>query len=369
MSILNKLKTILLSLICISLFGCHNSESNNTSLQAPTISIKLVDKSGDFEEVNVDVVDVLIKMDDNSNDENGWISLNSNKKVINLLDLTGGVHEVLVDKFPIPTGTLKQIRLVLGDNNTIVIKNDLDVGEVHDLKTPSAQQSGLKLKVDTVIEEGFTYDFVLDFDVDKSVIIAGKSGNINLKPVMRVITEVSSGIIEGSVLPVDESAVASVIDTKGTPETDDDEVLSAYTNYTGHFALWGVSSGTYEVILTPIDSNSKYKVTTVNNIEVVNGEITVIEPAIELALKAGAITGKILNENVVVTASVIVDGVVVEANTNEAGVFLLENIPIGVYKITLTPANGSGLVATELNNEEVKEDETNDLGEITLPGA
>ncbi|TGV01734.1 DUF4382 domain-containing protein [Flavivirga rizhaonensis] len=369
MRTLNKLKLSLFSLILIFVFGCNSSESNNTNLLAPTISIKLVDESGDFEEVNVEVVDVLIKMDDNSDDDNGWISLNSDKKVINLLDLTGGVHEVLVDRFPIPTGTLKQIRLVLGDNNTIVIKNDLDVGETHDLKTPSGQQSGLKLKVDALIEEGFTYDFVLDFDVDKSVIVAGKSGNINLKPVMRVTTEVSSGIIEGSVLPADESAVASVIDTKGTSEIEDDEVISAYTNYTGDFALWGVPTGTYEVVLTPVDSNSKYKVTTVSDVEVVNGEITVIEPAIQLALKVGAITGKILNENVEVTASVIVDGAEVQVNTNQEGVFLLENIPIGVYKITLTPADGFGLTVTELNNEEVKEDQINDLGNITLPEA
>ena len=353
----------------MSLFGCHNSETNSTSLQAPTISIKLVDESGDFEAVNVEVVDVMIKMDNDSDDESGWLSLNSNQKIINLLDLTGGVNEVLVDKFPIPTGTLKQIRLVLGDNNTIVIKNDLDEDETHDLKTPSAQQSGLKLKVDAVIEEGFTYDFVLDFNVDKSIVIAGKSGNINLRPVMRVITEVSSGIIEGSISPSEEPTIASVTDTKNTPETEDDEVISAYTNYTGHFALWGVPTGTYEVVLTPVDSNSKYKITTVSNIEVVSGEITVIDPAIALALKGGSITGKILNENVAVTVSVVVDGVEVKADTNEEGIFLLENIPIGVYKITLTPADGSGLAVTELNNEEVKEDEANDLGEITLPDA
>ncbi len=363
MRILNKIKWPFLSLVFLFFIGCNDSESNNTSLQAPTITIKLVDESGDFEAVNVEVVDVMIKMDD----DNKWISLNSNQKIINLLDLTGGINEVLVDKFPIPTGTLKQIRLVLGDHNTIVIKNDLDVGETHDLKTPSAQQSGLKLKVDTVIEEGFTYDFILDFDVDKSVIIAGKSGNINLKPVMRVTTEVSSGIIEGSVLPSDEPAVASVIDTKGTPETEDDETISAYTNYAGHFALWGVPTGTYDVALTPVDSNSKYKITTVSNVEVTNGEITVIEPAIELALKVGAITGKILNKNVVVTASIIVDGIELKANTNEERVFLLENISIGVYKITLSPADGSNLSSIELNNEEVKEDETNDLGAITLP--
>lgn len=366
---LNKLKLILLSLIFISLIGCNNTETNNTSLLAPTISIKLVDESGDFEAVNVEVVDVMIKMDDDGNDESGWISLNSNQKVINLLDLTGGVNEVLVDKFPIPTGTLKQIRLVLGDDNTIVIKNNFDEDQIYDLKTPSGQQSGLKLKVDAVIEEGFTYDFVLDFNVDKSIIINGKSGHISLRPVMRVTTEVSSGIIEGSVSPSDEPTKVSVTDTKGTPETEDDEVISAYTNYTGHFALWGVSTGTYEVVLTPVDSNSKYKATTVSNVEVVNGETTVIEPAIELALKVGAITGKIGNENVEVTISIIVEGDEIKVNTNEEGVFLLENIPIGVYKMTLTPEDGSGLAIVELNNEEVKENETNNLGEITLPKA
>ncbi len=365
MRIINNLKSALLSLVFVSFFGCHNSESNNTSLQAPTITIKLVDKSGDFEAVNIEVVDVMIKMDNASE----WISLNSNQKVINLLDLTGGVHEVLVDKFPIPIGTLKQIRLVLGNHNTIVLKNNLDVGETHDLKTPSAQQSGLKLKVDAAIEEGFTYDFVIDFDVDKSVIIAGKSGNINLKPVMRVTTAVSSGIIEGSVLPLDEPTVASVIDTKGTSEIKDDEIISAYTNYKGDFALWGVPTGTYNVVLTPVDSNSKYKVTTVSNVEVINGDITIIKPAIKLALKEGTITGKILNENITVTASIMVDGVEVKTNTNQEGVFLLADIPIGVYKITLTPSDESGLAVTTLNNEEVKEDETNNLGDITLSDA
>ena len=280
MTALNKLKLTLLSLVFMSLFGCHNSESNKANLPGPTISIKLVDQSGNFEAVNVEVVDVMIEMDDDSDDENGWISLKSDQKATKVLDLIGGVNKVLVDKFPIPTGNLKQIKLVLGDDNTIVFKNGFDEDETLDLKTTSTQQSGLKLKVDGLIEEGFTYDFVLDFNIDKSIVFTGKSGNINLRPVMKTMTEVSSGIIEGSVSPSDEPTIVSVKDTKGTPETEDDEVISAYTNYIGYFALWGVPTGTYEVVLTPVDSNSKYKATTISNIEVVNGEITVLQPVL-----------------------------------------------------------------------------------------
>lgn len=47
-----------------------------------------------------------------------------------------------------------------------------------------------------------------------------------------------------------------------------------------------------------------------------------------------------------------------KVNTKAQREFLLENIPIGVYKITRTPTDGSALVATALNNEEVKKDDT-----------
>src|SRR5690606_15300431 len=122
---------------------------------------------------------------------------------VNLLDFTGGVSKVLVDRFPIPAGTLKQMRLVLGDGNSIVIENNEGTDEEFGLKTPSAQQSGLKLKTNAVIEEGFTYDFVLDFDVEKSIVMAGDSDDIILKPVLYLSTEVSSGIIEGTITPTD----------------------------------------------------------------------------------------------------------------------------------------------------------------------
>lgn len=277
MRFLNKLKLPLLSVAFISLFGCNNSESNKENLLEPTISIKLVDESRNFEAVNVDVVDVMVKMDGNKSE---WISLDSNVKPINSLNLTKGISKVLVNRSVIPAGNLEQIKLVLGDDNTIVFKNGFDMDETLDLKTTSAQRSGLELKLNTLIEKGFTYEFVLDLNVDKSIVYSGKPGNISLSPIMKSMTEMSSGIIEGAVSPADEPTIVSVKDTKGTPETEDDEIISAYTNFVGYFALWGIPTGTYEVVLTPVDSNSKYKVTTISNIEVVNGQVTLLQPVL-----------------------------------------------------------------------------------------
>jgi hypothetical protein len=55
---------------------------------------------------------------------------------------------------------------------------------LYDLETPSAEQSGLKIKIDKNL--GFTTDsLTLDFDADKSILETG-NGKFILKPVIKV---------------------------------------------------------------------------------------------------------------------------------------------------------------------------------------
>ena len=350
-------------LLLVFVFSCTNSDSNNLDKSAPTISVRLVDAPGDYKAVNVEIVDVMVKMNDDSDSDTGWISLNAESGIVNLLDFTGGFSKVLVDRFPIPAGTLSQMRLVLGDGNTIVIEGETNDVE-HDLKTPSAQQSGLKVKINTVLEEGFTYDFVLDFDVKKSIVNAGNSGNIILKPVLYASAEVSSGIIQGVVSPADVPSVASVlVDDKGTPQTDDDFIISANTNENGAFALWGVPAGTYEVVVTPIDETSNYASGSVMA-TVVNGEITNISSPIELQLKPGSISGDVTN-NIVVKVDVKLKGtvaVLATINSNANGEFLIENIPAGTYTVTVS---ATGYVSQDIETV-VTSNMLTTLADITL---
>lgn len=339
MKTLKKLKLLFPLLLLAFVFSCTDSDSNNIDKSDPTISVRLVDAPGDFKAVNVEIVDVMVKMNDDSDNDGGWISLNAENGTVNLLDFTGGFSKVLVDRFPIPAGKLSQMRLVLGDGNTIVIESETGEAE-YELKTPSAQQSGLKVKINMVLEEGYTYDFVLDFDVEKSIVMAGNSGNIILKPVLYASAEVSSGIIQGTVSPSDVPAVVSVlVDDKGTPETDDDFIISANTDENGAFALWGVPAGTYEVVVMPLDEDSNYGSGSAM-VTVVNGETTTISNPIELQLKPGSISGDVTN-NIVVTVIVKLKGSVevlatVDSNTN--GEFLIENLPAGTYTITVGAA-------------------------------
>jgi hypothetical protein len=50
--------------------------------------------------------------------------------------------------------------LLLGDKEYCGCRD-----KTYDLKTPSAQQSGLKLKINQTLVAGATYEFMLDFDV------------------------------------------------------------------------------------------------------------------------------------------------------------------------------------------------------------
>lgn len=265
----NKLKWISLSLLFFStllFIGCNkNDDEDRTS----TVNVRMTDAPGDYDAVNVEVLDVMVKSDLNSDDA-GWVSIGTAApQIYNLLDLTGGVNALLADDAVIPSGKLAQIRLVLGDDNTVVKD-----GVTYPLHTPSAQQSGLKLLVNATLQADFVYDFLLDFDVEKSIVVeAGGSGNYNLSPVIRVSTVANSGSIKGTVTttPAGVQVLASVM-VSGV-------AVSAYADANGNFQINGIPGGTYSVTLTP-DAASGLVPKTIDNIIVVNGQTTVIEPQV-----------------------------------------------------------------------------------------
>ena len=268
---------LLLSLVLLMTWACSNSDNADKA----NISVSLVDEPGDYENVFVEVLDVLVKYEgseadeadedmdqdgDIDTDDNGWQSLGIiNPGVYDLLELTGGISLQLVDNVEIETGVIKQIRLVLGENNSVVLEGE---SEARPLNTPSGQQSGLKIMVNQTIEAGFNYNFILDFDADASVVMAGSSGNINLKPVLRASLEVNSGSLSGTVLPLDVAVEVTASNTEVTAST--------MTNDLGEFEILGLPTGVYTITITP-DADSALTAVTIENVEITAGEITILE--------------------------------------------------------------------------------------------
>ncbi len=259
-----------IALLSLFFTACND---NDDSSQTSRMMVRLVDAPGDYEEVNVEVLDVLIKATSDTDDSQGWISIGDETQVgegkkVDLLKLTGGVNALLADNL-VPSGNLGQIRLLLGDENSVKLAG---ATTTIPLNTPSAQQSGLKLQVNKILEAGKTYEFLLDFDVEHSVVKAGNSGIYNLHPVIRVSTKENTGSIIGKIVTgtppsTPEFAVAVSIPVEGGTIETTMNVL------TGEFELNGVPAGTYTVTLTPELASGK-EVKTIANVAVVNGQIT-----------------------------------------------------------------------------------------------
>lgn len=253
-------KLFFLAISTFLFIGCTDNNTTPIAQGTANISVKLMDEPGDYENVFIEVVDVKVKYESDDT-ENGWISLEAiNTGIYDLLELTGGVDVLLADDYEIPAGELKQLRLILGENNSIVID-----GEELPLRTPSAQQSGLKIHVNQALEPNISYTFLLDFNVDESIVMAGNSGNINLKPVIRATVEASTGTINGSVTPIDIQTEISA--TNGV------DTISTFTDGEGNFVLVGLSPGDYTVTVTP-DAASGLISQTIENVNVNVGETT-----------------------------------------------------------------------------------------------
>jgi hypothetical protein len=227
------------------LAACGSSSSSGST---GTMNVSLVDgPSSDYLEVNVDVQTVQIRADGD------WIVLGSPGRVVNLLALTGGVAETLVNGATLPAGHYGQMRLVLGSRNTVKL---LD-GSVHDLKVPSGQQSGVKLTVSFDVQPGTTSDVFIDFDAHRSVFVheAGKSGKYLLRPTVRAFDRMVTGSISGTLRDASTAAglpgvvVTAQVVTVGGPSIS----RSTTTDATGHYLLDLLPlGGSYFVVSQPV---------------------------------------------------------------------------------------------------------------------
>ena len=255
MKLLKNIFTPLLIFLLIS--GCDYSGSEDTG----TLRVLLTDAPVNAESVFVDIREVKIHRSNDADDgDSGWITINNEPMIVDLLELTNGKTEFLGEA-DLETGRYTQLRFILGDQNELVID-----GERIPLNTPSAQQSGLKLQLNTEIESGRTYTLLLDFDASKSIVRAGQSGIYNLKPVIRTAQLEESGAIQGNYEPLDTAAWVYAV-------AGSDTLRSTLANEeTGEFLLIGLPSGTYNLVAIP--SNQQYSEVTVPGIQVIASDTT-----------------------------------------------------------------------------------------------
>lgn len=231
----------------IGLGACEKKEASSTRLQ-----VRLTDSPGDYAEVNVDVRAVQIHASETAGEE-GWTTLSQiNPGVYNLLDFANG-RDTLLASADLPSGHISQIRLVLGNQNSVRLKGQT---QRIPLKTPSGQSSGLKVKINADLRQDVTYVVLLDFDAARSVVKRG-NGDYNLKPVIRTLTEAVAGGIKGTVTPA--AAKPGIYVISATQDT-----IGGYADDQGRFLIKGVPAGTYTVKFYSADPAGNKTLTSVS---------------------------------------------------------------------------------------------------------
>jgi len=228
--------------------SCSKDNNNNNSSGSAQVNMHLTDgPSSVYDHVYIDIQQVVVTMNSGAS-----VTLNPIRPgVYDILQFRNGLDTLLMQA-SLPAGTISQMRLVLGSNNSIVVG-----GTSYPLSTPSASESGLKLNIDQTFAANGSYDIWIDFDAAKSIVLTG-SGTYKLKPVIRAYSATTNGSIKGYVLPLTSMSTVYAID--GT-----DTMAAIPNSADGFFEIRGMASGTYTVMIQPgIAGLSVYSQTGVN---------------------------------------------------------------------------------------------------------
>ncbi|MDI9246595.1 DUF4382 domain-containing protein [Marinobacter sp. CHS3-4] len=185
----------LLPLSMAATLAACGGDGSSTGPGTGSVSLNLTDApTTEFSEVNITFTGVTLKPKDGERIEISF----EEAKTLDLLTLQGGETASLLDEVEVPAGDYNWIRLQLDMDplKTYVMQD----GGQKSLFIPSGAQTGLKLIRGFTVAEGGQSGFTVDFDVRKSIVDPkGGQADYYLKPVLRIVDNLSVGSITGEV--------------------------------------------------------------------------------------------------------------------------------------------------------------------------
>jgi hypothetical protein len=221
----------------------------------------------------------------------GWQTIKAYEEPqsINLLALQGG-ETFFIDEAELTSGAYGQVRLGLVANtdestpDANYITYDDSTRQI--LKVPSGTQSGYKITGGFSIPDGGVTAVTIDFDIRKSVVEAGASGQFILKPTLRLVENNNAAQIEGELVNYDNAdnlvVYAYADDTYDVSEIEENEdglifanaVTSANVNDEGLFTLSFLEAGKYDLYVASynVDGNLLEISATKEDVELIGGD-------------------------------------------------------------------------------------------------
>jgi hypothetical protein len=228
---MQKWMRIVISLALVAWLGCDKKATDPQSDKG-ILRIFLTDAGGRYDAVNITFTEVSAHI-------NGkWLTLSNDTQTVNLLEWNNG-KTLMLGQAEVEVGKYTQIRLKI-ESAEVVLNEELS----YPLMCPSCAQSGLKLLANFEVVAGTTYDVVIDFDAERSVVAAGPPGiprKFLLKPTIRVAAIANTGSISGIVTNPADVPVAHAIAGADTVTS------SPVDGAAGSFKLAFLPPGSYTV--------------------------------------------------------------------------------------------------------------------------
>lgn len=245
---------LLLVIVCIAGPGCKKDDPDDSGSGSGSIDVRMTDDVGFYEKVLINIQGVQVKIEGH-----GWVDITPNRKgLYNMLDFNNG-FDTLIGSSVVPAGEITEVRLILGDHNSVVVD-----GVNWPMETPSASSSGLKVKFHQTITAGTKIIVWIDFNVHKSIVAEGNG--YSLRPVLRCFVNYFTGSIVGDVNPDNAAYFAYAV-----PANDVNDTFMTFLRSDGTFKLWGLLPRTYAV---GFKTKDKVTVKTVQSIFVTAGHET-----------------------------------------------------------------------------------------------
>lgn len=217
--------------------GCAQGSGGTSSTGMAKLTTAITDPAecsmavgGTYQAVYVTITDVQANTSSSAGaNGSGWVDLTP-KMQPTQVNLLGGPNSpagngcflaTLGDNLEVQAGNYQQIRLILGSNSSTMLPAGTNScsgvsavncvedsnGNWHALKTPSAQQTGIKIPAAQIaggsldVAAGKAEDLVINFKTCQSILKAGNSGQWILKPVLNAgEVKTASTSINGTVV-------------------------------------------------------------------------------------------------------------------------------------------------------------------------
>jgi hypothetical protein len=172
---MNRIATgLIMALVLTGFQSCYKQFDN----RLPQMTVRMTDAPALYDSVVVYVESVQV----NNDSAGGWQTLTTNAGYYDLL-LLQGTDTTLVNNGNLQPGFLNQMRLLLAaDKNYVVDTNGVKMP----LLLSSQDKTGLKLNLNTSVTYGESYELLIDFDANTSILEQG-NGKLKLKPMIKQV--------------------------------------------------------------------------------------------------------------------------------------------------------------------------------------